>query len=107
MLSNHGGRQLEYNLAPIETLPDVASRIEQPILVDSGFRRGSDIVKALCLGAEMALLGRATLYGLAARGQHGVDDVIRLLKEDIDRTLAQIGCTSVEDLSPAYLRQSG
>lgn len=103
ILSNHGGRQLEYNLAPIETLEEISSRFDQPILVDSGFRRGSDIVKALCLGAKMVLLGRATLYGLAARGQSGVDDVIRLLKEDVDRTLAQIGCPAVEDLMQDFI----
>ena len=103
ILSNHGGRQLEFNLAPVETVAKVANRIDQPILVDSGFRRGSDIVKALCLGADMVLLGRATLYGLAAHGQRGVEEVIRILKEDVDRTLAQIGCPSVGRLSSAYI----
>lgn len=103
ILSNHGGRQLEYNLAPIETLAETARRIQQPVLIDSGFRRGSDIVKAKCLGASMVLLGRATLYGLAARGEQGVNEVIRLLKEDVDRTLAQIGCASMSELSPEYL----
>ncbi|WP_416414252.1 alpha-hydroxy-acid oxidizing protein [Pantoea sp. App145] len=103
ILSNHGGRQLEYNLAPIETLQSVASKIDKPVLIDSGFRRGSDIVKALCLGADMVLLGRATLYGLAAKGQQGVDDVITLLKQDVDRTLAQIGCPSVKNLSTDFI----
>jgi len=103
ILSNHGGRQLEYNLAPIETLSSVVNQINKPVLIDSGFRRGSDIVKALCLGADMVLLGRATLYGLAAKGQRGVDEVIRLLKQDVDCTLAQIGCSSVEALSPDFI----
>lgn len=106
ILSNHGGRQLEYNLAPIETLAETARRIQQPVLIDSGFRRGSDIVKAKCLGASMVLLGRATLYGLAARGEQGVNEVIRLLKEDVDRTLAQIGCASMSELSPEYLLEN-
>lgn len=106
ILSNHGGRQLEYNLAPIETLKQTTQRIDQPVLIDSGFRRGSDIVKALCLGANMVLLGRATLYGLASKGEAGVNEVIKLLKEDVDRTLAQIGCPSVKQLSTEYLHQS-
>jgi len=103
ILSNHGGRQLDGAIAPLEVLADTAQAVQAPILVDSGFRRGADVVKALCLGADAVLLGRATLYGLAARGQAGADDVLRLLKEDIDRTLAQIGCPSVRDLSPDYL----
>lgn len=106
ILSNHGGRQLDYALAPIETLAGTVERITQPVLIDSGFRRGSDIVKALCLGAKMVLLGRATLYGLAARGAQGVDEVIGLLKADIDCTLAQIGCPSVEALSPDYIQRT-
>lgn len=105
ILSNHGGRQLDGSLAPVETLADVANRIDKPVLIDSGFRRGSDIVKALCLGADMVLLGRATLYGLAARGQQGVDEVIGLLKNEVDCTLAQIGCPAVDALSAAYIQR--
>lgn len=104
ILSNHGGRQLDCSISPMETLSEVAQAIDQPTLIDSGFRRGSDIVKALCLGASMVCLGRATLYGLAANGEAGVDDVIRLLKQDIDRTLAQIGCPSVGQLSRDYIQ---
>lgn len=104
ILSNHGGRQLDCSISPMETLYEVSQTIEQPVLIDSGFRRGSDIVKALCLGANMVCLGRATLYGLAANGEAGVDDVIQLLKQDVDRTLAQIGCPSVTQLNKDYLR---
>ncbi|MDE1167420.1 MAG: alpha-hydroxy-acid oxidizing protein [Pseudomonas sp.] len=103
ILSNHGGRQLDGAISPIEVLAQTAASVDAPVLVDSGFRRGADIVKALCLGADAVLLGRATLYGLAARGEAGVDDVLRLLKADIDRTLAQIGCPSVAQLSADYL----
>ncbi|NBA93634.1 alpha-hydroxy-acid oxidizing protein [Pseudomonas sp. R5(2019)] len=103
ILSNHGGRQLDGAISPIEVLAQTAASIDAPVLVDSGFRRGADVVKALCLGADAVLLGRATLYGLAARGEAGVDEVLRLLKDDIDRTLAHIGCPSVQQLSPAYL----
>ncbi|KOR14461.1 mandelate dehydrogenase [Acinetobacter sp. C15] len=104
ILSNHGGRQLDCSISPMETLYEVSQTIEQPVLIDSGFRRGSDIVKALCLGANMVCLGRATLYGLAANGEAGVDDVIQLLKQDVDRTLAQIGCPSITQLNKDYLR---
>jgi (S)-mandelate dehydrogenase len=103
ILSNHGGRQLDCCISPMETLNEVSRQIEQPILIDSGFRRGSDIVKALCLGAQMVCLGRATLYGLAANGEVGVDEVIKLLKQDVDRTLAQIGCPSVKGLNSQYI----
>jgi (S)-mandelate dehydrogenase len=99
ILSNHGGRQLDSCVSPLEILAETRARISAPILVDSGFRRGSDIVKALALGADAVLLGRATLYGLAAAGQAGVDHVLRLLKDEVDRTLAQIGCPEVGRLS--------
>ncbi|MDE1476879.1 alpha-hydroxy-acid oxidizing protein [Xenorhabdus bovienii] len=103
ILSNHGGRQLDSILSPMETLQDIVQEIGQPILIDSGFRRGSDIVKALALGANMVLLGRAVLYGLAAAGEQGVSEVIRLLKEDIERTLAHIGSPSVRELTPNFV----
>lgn len=106
ILSNHGGRQLDCSISPMESLYEVSKTIEQPILIDSGFRRGSDIVKALCLGANMVCLGRATLYGLAAKGEAGVDEIIQLLKQDVDRTLAQIGCSSIKKLGTDYLQPS-
>jgi len=107
ILSNHGGRQLDCAISPMEVLADSVAKIGKPVLIDSGFRRGSDIVKALALGAEAVLLGRATLYGLAARGETGVKEVLALIKTDIDRTLAQIGCPDVASLSPAYLLIDG
>ena len=104
ILSNHGGRQLEGIISPMASLGQtVAVAGDAPVLVDSGFRHGSEIVKALALGARAVLLGRATLYGLAARGGAGVDDVLRLLREEMDRTLAQIGCPSAAALTPDYL----
>jgi (S)-mandelate dehydrogenase len=107
ILSNHGGRQLDSAVAPLETLQETAARISAPVLLDSGIRRGSDIVKALALGANAVLLGRATLYGLAANGPEGVDSVLRILKDEIDGTLAQIGCPSVDLLSREYLTPCG
>jgi (S)-mandelate dehydrogenase len=103
ILSNHGGRQLDSCLSPIEILAATAAKVDRPILVDSGFRRGSEVVKAVALGASAVLLGRATLYGLAAAGDAGVVDVLRILRKEIDVTLAQIGCTSIPELSSEYL----
>jgi (S)-mandelate dehydrogenase len=103
ILSNHGGRQLDSCVSPLEVLAETRARISAPILIDSGFRRGSDIVKALALGANAVLLGRAALYGLAAAGETGVDHVLRLLKDEVDRTLAQIGCPELGRLSLDFL----
>src|SRR5260370_34240352 len=103
ILSNHGGRQLDAAISPLEVLAEIRARISAPILIDSGYRRGTDIVKALALGANAVMLGRAPLYGLAAAGETGVDHVLSLLKDEVDRTLAQIGCTSASQLSPDYV----
>ena len=102
ILSNHGGRQLGDAIAPLQVLAETRSKITQPILIDSGYRHGADIVKALALGANSVLLGRATLYGLAAKGQAGVADVIKIMKNEIDNTLAQIECPNVRDLTPDW-----
>jgi (S)-mandelate dehydrogenase len=107
ILSNHGGRQLDAAVSPLDVLAESRARISAPILIDSGFRRGTDIVKALALGANAVMLGRAPLYGLAAAGEVGVDHVVRLLKDEVDRTLAQIGCASASQLSPDYVMADG
>jgi (S)-mandelate dehydrogenase len=105
ILSNHGGRQLDGEVAPIQMLPDVVkavgARIE--VMVDGGFRRGTDIAKALALGARSVALGRSVLYGLAAGGEPGVVRALDILKAELDRTLALLGCPSVSDLSPSFL----
>lgn len=104
VLSNHGGRQLDAAMSPIDVLAETAALVAPAaILIDSGFRRGADVVKAIALGADTVLLGRATLYGLAARGGPGVDDVLRILMSEIDRTLALVGCASLDSLSPDLL----
>jgi (S)-mandelate dehydrogenase len=107
ILSNHGGRQLDAAVSPLDVLAESRARISAPILIDSGFRRGTDIVKALALGANSVMLGRAPLYGLAAAGEVGVEHVLRLLKDEVDRTLAQIGCASANQLSPDYVMADG
>jgi (S)-mandelate dehydrogenase len=102
IVSNHGGRQLDAAQASIEVLPEIIAAVHGrlPVLVDGGFRRGTDIVKALALGARAVLLGRATLYGLAADGEGGASAVLQLLGEDILRTMALMGTPSVRDLTP-------
>jgi len=105
ILTNHGGRQLDGCVAPIEVLPEIVKALggRLTVLIDSGFRHGTDIVKALALGADGVMIGRAVLYGLAAGGQAGVEHAISLLTEEIDRVLGQLGCRSLDDLGPHLL----
>ncbi|WP_426397293.1 alpha-hydroxy-acid oxidizing protein [Ralstonia sp. R-29] len=105
IVSNHGGRQLADFPAPMDVLSGIAKAAgdTMTIMVDSGFRNGRDVVKALASGAHAVMLGRALLYGLAASGEAGVDDVLSMFRADIDRTLALIGCASAAALGPAHL----
>ncbi len=105
VISNHGGRQLDGTLSPLTVLPDIRRQTGAgfTLMVDSGFRRGTDIVKALALGADAVLLGRPLLYAVAAGGQPLVDRTLNMLIQEIDRTLAQLGCTSLQQLSPELL----
>lgn len=107
ILSNHGGRQLDACVSPMETVASVAAHVACPVFIDSGFRRGADIVKALALGADAALLGRPILYGLAAAGYEGVIEVIRLVKEEVRITLAQLGCASVDEVAANLVHMPG
>jgi isopentenyl diphosphate isomerase/L-lactate dehydrogenase-like FMN-dependent dehydrogenase len=108
IVSNHGGRVLDGSLAPIDALPAVVEAVAKRliVMVDSGFRRGSDVIKALCLGARAVLIGRSTLYGVAAAGEAGATRAITVLREEIDRVLAQMGCCGIKDLGPQHLRRS-
>lgn len=105
VVSNHGGRQLDCVSASLRALPEVVAAVngQAEILMDGGVRRGSDIVKALCLGARAVLIGRAYAYGLAAAGQAGVARALQILKADVDRTLRLLGCPSVTALHASYL----
>ncbi|MBS0449370.1 MAG: alpha-hydroxy-acid oxidizing protein [Proteobacteria bacterium] len=102
VVSNHGGRQLDAAPSTISVLPRVldatAGRI--PVFVDSGFRRGSDVLKAIALGARAAFIGRPAMWGLAADGEQGVSSVLRLFLEEIARTMTLIGNTELADLKP-------
>lgn len=107
ILSNHGGRQLDGSVCPLTVLPAIrrACGPTARILIDSGIRRGTDVVKALALGADAVLVGRPMLYAVAVDGEAGVAQAITLLTQEIDRTLAQLGCRSLAELGPHLLRR--
>lgn len=106
VVSNHGGRQLDSVDATIRALPQIVAAVNRQIevLLDGGIRRGSDVVKALCLGAEAVLIGRAYAYGLAVAGRAGVVRAIEIIRSDIERTLRLLGCASVKDLNTSFVR---
>jgi (S)-mandelate dehydrogenase len=106
VLTNHGGRQLDGAVAPLEVLAEVHGAVGDrlTVMIDSGFRRGSDVVKALALGAKVVLLGRAVLYGTAAGAEAGTVRALEILRTEIDRVLALLGCTSIQQLGPAHVR---
>ncbi len=105
VVSNHGGRQLDSVSATLRALPEVVAAVngQVEVLMDGGVRRGSDIVKALCLGARAVLIGRAYAYGLAAAGQAGVARALQILRIDVERTLRLLGCPSVAALDRSYI----
>lgn len=105
ILSNHGARQLDDAVSPLDVLPAAraACGTAGALLLDSGIRRGADVVKALALGADAVLLGRATLYGLAVDGAAGALRVIDIVKDEIDRTIAMLGCSRVTELAPGHV----
>jgi isopentenyl diphosphate isomerase/L-lactate dehydrogenase-like FMN-dependent dehydrogenase len=105
VVSNHGGRQLDRVAPTLRILPDVVASVggQIEVLLDGGIRRGSDIVKALCLGARAVLVGRAYAYGLGAAGNAGVTRAIEILRADLIRTLKLLGCPSVAELDSSYV----
>ena len=109
IVSNHGGRQLDYAPSSIEVLPEIVDACgdKAEVYLDSGVRRGSDIVKAVALGAKACLIGRPYVYGLGAAGEAGVDHVFRILSDEIDRCLALIGIPKLSDVTRADLRMAG
>ena len=101
-LSNHGGRQLDGNVATLDALADVAAAVrgEVPVILDGGIRRGTDIIKALALGADAVAIGRPQLYGLAAGGADGVRRVVDLLRAELDLAMALVGAPALDALVP-------
>lgn len=105
VISNHGGRQLDVAPSPLEMLPAIHAAVgdQVELLLDSGVRRGSDVVIARCLGARACIFGRPSLYAVAAAGQAGVARVLQLMRNEIDMVLAQMGCNEFDGLNSDYL----
>jgi isopentenyl diphosphate isomerase/L-lactate dehydrogenase-like FMN-dependent dehydrogenase len=105
VVSNHGGRQLDGVAASLHALSEVVAEVgdEVEVLVDGGVRRGSDVAKALCLGARAVLVGRAWAYGLGAAGEPGIGRVLQILRAELDRTLRLLGAASVHDLNASWV----
>ncbi|KAK4547203.1 hypothetical protein LTR36_001424 [Oleoguttula mirabilis] len=105
VVSNHGGRQLDCVTSTIEALPEIAAAVQGriPVIVDGGIRHGSDVFKALGLGADFVLVGRPVLWGLAVKGQEGVEIVLNILERELSRTMALAGITSIEGITKASL----
>lgn len=105
VVSNHGGRQLDTVSPTLRALPEVVAAVgdQVEVLVDGGIRRGSDIVKAICLGARAVLIGRAYGYGLGAAGAAGVARAMEILRTDIERTLKLVGCSSLAELDHSFV----
>ncbi len=105
VVSNHGGRQLDHALPSIEALPAVVAAVgdRTEVLFDGGVRRGTDVVKALALGARAVLIGRPQIYGLIVGGEAGVVDVLGILRAELDRALELMGAQSVHELDPSWL----
>lgn len=106
VVSNHGGRTLDTALASIDALPDIAAAVAGriPILLDGGVRRGTDVLKALALGANAVMIGRPIVYGLAVNGAMGVAHVLRLLRDEFEIAMALTGCRSVDEIGAHLIR---
>jgi L-lactate dehydrogenase (cytochrome) len=107
VLSNHGGRQLDRAPVPFHLLPQVVHEVgrDATVMVDTGIMNGADIVASMALGAKFTLIGRAYLYGLMAGGRQGVDRTIAILRDEIERTMALLGVSSLEELEPRHVTQ--
>lgn len=102
VVSNHGGRQLDGGVATVDALPDVVAAVEGrvPVLMDGGVRRGTDVLKALALGADAVAVGRPVLWGLAVDGADGARDVLRILRDEVVEAMTLAGCRAVEEVTP-------
>jgi isopentenyl diphosphate isomerase/L-lactate dehydrogenase-like FMN-dependent dehydrogenase len=108
IVSNHGARSEDSGRSTIDALPEIVEAVRGriPILVDSGFRRGTDIVKALAMGAQGVCVGRPYIWGLGAFGQPGVERVLELLRVELRAIMQQVGAPSIKDLKPAMVRRA-
>jgi L-lactate dehydrogenase (cytochrome) len=109
VVSNHGGRQLESSPATIDVLPEIVAAVgdSAQVLLDSGVRRGGDVLKAIALGAKAVLIGRPYVWGLALGGQAGVEHMVEILRSEMIRTMRLMGCESIHDLDSSWLTRMG
>ncbi|XP_020098417.1 peroxisomal (S)-2-hydroxy-acid oxidase GLO4-like [Ananas comosus] len=109
VVSNHGARQLDYTPATISVLEEVVKAVSGavPVLLDGGIRRGTDVFKALALGANAVMVGRPIVYGLAAKGEYGVKRVIKMLQNELELTMALCGCPRIKDISRNHVHTEG
>lgn len=107
VVSNHGGRNFDSSMAPIEVLPGIVDAVgsKTNVIVDSSFRRGSDVVKALALGADFVLVGRPTLWGTAVAGEAGASRALKFFRDEISRTIAYLGCNSIDQLNRDFIER--
>jgi isopentenyl diphosphate isomerase/L-lactate dehydrogenase-like FMN-dependent dehydrogenase len=105
VVSNHGGRQLDGAPATLRALPEIVAAVgdQLEVLLDGGVRRGSDVLRALALGARAVMIGRPYVYALGAHGEHGVDAVLSLLREELLNAMGLMGCQSVHDLDLSWV----
>ena len=108
IVSNHGGRVVDSGRGTIEILPEVIEAVgdRMPVLIDSGFRRGTDVIQALALGAQAVCIGRPYLWGLGAFGQPGVERVLEILRNETRATMQQVGAPSIKHLTPAMVQRA-
>ncbi len=107
-VSNHGGRELDHGLSTIEVLEEIVDAVHDraEVVLDSGVQRGTDVCKAIALGARAVLIGRLQCWGLAAGGAEGVAHVLRLLRAEIENTMAMVGASTLDELTPAKVRRT-
>jgi L-lactate dehydrogenase (cytochrome) len=108
IVSNHGGRQLDYTVSPLRTLAEIASVAgDMTVMFDSGIRRGTDVLKAIALGAKFVFVGRPFLYAASIAGEPGVTHAIRILREEVQRDMGLLGINSLGEMTPKLLRRIG
>jgi isopentenyl diphosphate isomerase/L-lactate dehydrogenase-like FMN-dependent dehydrogenase len=109
IVSNHGGRSLDGCVASMQALPEIIDAVaaKVAVIIDGGFKRGADVLKAIAMGASFVMVGRAPLYGLAAGGQRGVARALEIFREEISRAMALVGCRELGELTRAHLSWQG
>ena len=105
VVSNHGGRQLDSVPSTLEALYEISEAVERkiPVIFDGGVRRGSDVFKAIALGADLVLIGRPVVWGLSYKGQEGLENVVNILERELSRTMALAGVTKIADIKVGSL----